>query len=127
MAESLRKKVTGQHNSDLKELLTDLSNMSYTLREAANVLSLKYDTLKHWAAHFEVKFTTEYAIRHEAIKRLARKYGINPNTVSDRLRNGWELEAALKKPVRQGNWTYRQKRETEITSVSQYWLRRKWK
>lgn len=127
MAESLRKKVTGQHNSDLKELLTDLSNMSYTLREAANVLSLKYDTLKHWAAYFKVTFPTEYAIRHEAIKRLARKYGINPNTVSDRLRNGWELEAALKTPVRQGNWTYRQKRETEITSVSQYWLRRKWK
>ena len=127
MAGKLREKVIGQHNSDLDEILIDLSKKGYTLREAANVLSLKYDTLKHWAAHFEVKFPTEYAVRHEAIKALAKKYNINPTTVSDRLRNGWELEDALKTPVRQGNWTYRKQRETKITTVSQYWLRRKWK
>lgn len=38
------------------------------------------------------------------LSELAAKHGLNPQTLKTRLKNGWSLDDALNRPVRQGNF-----------------------
>lgn len=45
-------------------------------------------------------YIIKYNNKEYTMTNLARKYNINPDRLSERLRNGWDLEKALKTPIR---------------------------
>lgn len=122
-----------------EEVLTFFALRGYTLRETAERLDVKYSTLKTWAWEMGISFsngkdaidrfhTITYNGQEFGIKELADLHEMNWKTLSDRLRNGWEVDEAINTPVREGNWKFRQTRiKDTISDFSAEWLRRKWK
>lgn len=122
------------------EILRLYAGMGYTLREAAQALKLPYGSLKKWAweigLHFkpvDPKVYTNHTVMWEgkeySTADLARMHRMKRTTLSDRLRNGWDVDEALATPVRQGNYTPRQGRDREPAGddARSLWLRRPWK
>ena len=136
---SSKVEVCSQHNSELDEVFELFINMGYTVKEAAQEMEVSYLTLKTWAwsegASF-VKDTSkarylphyvEFEGERYTITGLAKKLGMSRHTLSNRLKNGWDLMDAITTPVKEGNYKPRSGRDKSIEGIDlgRLWLRGK--
>jgi len=134
-----KQEVQKQHNSEMEEVFELYLNLGYTLREAAEEIGVKLSTLKTWAWEADVSFAKDTNTRrylpnyidHKGkqwtVKDLAAFHGLTRSALSTRLRNGWTLEAALKQPIRAGNYMPRKGKDksTDGVDTGRLWLRGK--